>query len=242
MCVLCFNSSTFQHPCRSFSICIRMRKICLEWEGFGYEVTWGRHHETRPCYRLQVQVRRKEENDSWIIKGSKERRQPAREWRWKPQKRWIPATAPDAKVATKEERSMLQELALPLLFFLFFFEKRETNSTLLLLLERWDLKIQGKYTTTRLVWNNSSNCDGCESDRHSINGLNNLRKILSDFYFFSLITLRYDIDYKSKQRNNCSPIYEWAWIVSRHLFFPSRKWEEKQSFFVFLMDFFGLSK
>ena len=28
--------------------------------------------------------------------------------RWKPQKRWIPATARDAKVATKEERSMLQ--------------------------------------------------------------------------------------------------------------------------------------
>jgi len=75
-----------------------------------------------------------------------ERRQPAREWRWKPQKRWIPATAPDAKVATKEERSMLQELALPLLFFFFFFivERISANSTLLL--ERWDLKIQGKYT------------------------------------------------------------------------------------------------
>jgi len=37
-----------------------------------------------------------------------ERQQPARECRWKPQKRWIPATATDAKVATKEERSMLQ--------------------------------------------------------------------------------------------------------------------------------------
>jgi hypothetical protein len=37
-------------------------------------VTWGRHHETRPCYRLQVQVRRKEENDIRIKKGNLSRK------------------------------------------------------------------------------------------------------------------------------------------------------------------------
>jgi len=75
-----------------------------------------------------------------------ERRQPAQEWRWKPQQWWIPSIAPDVKVITNEERSMLQELALPLLFFFFFFivEGISANSTLLL--GKWDSKIQMKYT------------------------------------------------------------------------------------------------
>lgn len=66
-------------------------------------MTWGRHHETRPCYRLQVQVRRKEENDIRKKRGNLSRKATTCTGVALETKEGIPATAPDAKVATQEE-------------------------------------------------------------------------------------------------------------------------------------------